>query len=231
MANFDCPYFILEEILPDPTERTKETIIVTTLCRFILCLVCCIEAFRTCVFTTCCLAIFFDRVTKVMKILFLDVRDSYKFCVYYKKTLVIFQKVKEVLHIIVYLLMTLSFWTLVISCWASVKCSVSVVGLPIYLTLLLTAIGQCVGHYLAIPFTCDVVELATHVVSFHKMVAKIKYAKRKIRIRKMYLQKCEAIMPVRIKYGPFGILAKDFYREYIMIICVRIFDAILVVNY
>lgn len=230
-ADFDCPYFIFEEILEDPKYRSQEVIYFTLLIRFTLCLIVCLETSRTCMFIACCLAILVDRFTEFLLILLQDIRDSYKFYICYTKFSIMFKKAENFFQLLVYLVMCICFWAQVVCCWVVVKADVLNVGFFMYTIFVIVVISLGLFHVLIIPMFCSALELTSQVVKIHTLFAEIRYSKRKSRLRKLYVKLCQSILPIRVKYGPFGTLGIDFCREYFWVIVMRVFDTILLVEY
>src|SRR5207302_10651668 len=78
---------------------------------------------------------------------------------------------------------------------------------------------------------CYTLDMAAQAVVINKLRAYLHFRKRCSRNNKILRMTTRAVLPVRLKYGFFGYLGKEFVGEYFHLLAIRTFDAVILFNY
>lgn len=226
-ADYDCFYYILEEFLSDAAYRDSSTIWCALVFRFLANLVSGLETCRVGLQIIACMAIAIDRGYTIIKILLKHVKNSSKFYQYYIMSSILIKKVEVFVTLLLYIVMNIGFWATVISSWATVRLKVADVTLAVYVPFVCMLVALIITHIVCLPILCVSFTMAKYVVKYHYLRANMVYTKSKSYNSKYFLKKIRGIMPIRIKYGWFWEVDEEFLGEYLMLIVLRVFDAIM----
>ncbi len=102
--------------------------------------------------------------------------------------------------------------------------------MPVYTVFAMGAATMLAGHLAVLPMICYVLDMADHMVKLAQLRAKFVLAKENSWKNRAALKKVRSIMPIKLKYGKFWKIDKDFAAEYFWLIVLRTFDAILLIN-
>jgi len=122
------------------------------------------------------------------------------------------------------------FWTCVGCSWICVRKSPPEISSTVYATFVLLFCILVFVHLVVIPISCELAEMMLYVVKVHKLKARISNAKRKCFSSKILLRQVDAVIPIRVWYGPFWCLGEEFVPEYLWMLVQRCFDAIMMIT-
>lgn len=229
-ADIDPTYFILENFLPHPFYRTTSQILLSYVLRGISVYLCSVDLCRSIMIGGSCLIICIQHCSTVYKTLLAKVRDFKGFYKYYTMERILFQNVESLSHKIIYMTFSLSFWTLLAACWICVKCNGRVPE-PLYFCAILVLILLVLGHMILLPLICQVTSITQLIIKVHLLRIMTLYTRKKTRRNKWEVMQTKACSPIKVKYGWFFELRREFVMEYCALIMVRCFDVVLIVDY
>lgn len=73
-------------------------------------------------------------------------------------------------------------------------------------------------------------EISTQVVVVHTIRAKIMRNKYRCKVRRWQYLEARAVLPLRMSYGIFGMLGRDFVGEFYRTLSLRCFDAVVLIK-
>ncbi len=228
LSNLDCPHYILEEILEDPEYRNITTIIFKLVFRFVFDLVVDLEIVRLITFGLCCSLIALNRVYIVTKCLLVNVQDFNGFVKYYISFCLLYKKVEKVIFVCLYMLLSISFWGLVTSCWVCVKLDSEEVTVVVYACFAVFLLFLIIGHNFMLPLLCQVTDMSELIVKVHMLRAKFVLSRKPVRKYLGNLKRVNSTMPYRLKYGVSGFVRSEFLPGYFEALVERVFDAIMI---
>ncbi len=155
-------------------------------------------------------------------------RDFYKYYIYFK---ILYSKLERMINFTTYVVLSITFWTLVASYWVCVKGAIEKVSLPLYLVFIFVAVAITLGYFVMLPLVCRALEMAVQVVALHRQKVRFRYVQCKGFGHRVNILRVEGILPIRKKYGMFWTIRMEFLGEYFWLIVNRTFDAILVVDF
>ncbi len=226
--NFDPLHFVFDEVLPDPMYRDLSTIYICILIRFTSCLIAAVELCRSAAFGLICFFIVLDRVRFYMQLLIQHVRNGSVFIYYYNQARINYISSKAWVECIMYVTLFGMFWTSVSLSWICVRRSPSQISTPVYAFVVIFFGILVFAHIVVIPIGCEVAEMMVYVVEVHKLKAEVSLTKRKCFEGKLVIKQVHAIMPIRLWFGPYWCLGEEFVPEYLFLLFLRCFDAIMV---
>lgn len=230
-ADMDPTYYTLELLLSNPLYRTSKEIYGALGFRIILNLMVSLEIIRSLTFFGCTVYIVLERFIGILETLLTTVREFGSVYRYYVTLILLYKKLENMIHFLLHMILTMSFWALVACCWICVKANIDQITIPFYMMFVMIAAMIAVLKLIVVPMICNSMQAAELVVKFHFMLAKLRYARLKGFINKERVMKLKAIKPIQMKYGPFWALDRKFVGEYFWLIVLRIFDTILLLDF
>lgn len=225
-AGYDAPGYILELLADSPYYRSCWTIYVNVLTRLLITTAICQEGFRTGGFL-CGIAIILVGKLKTFFHVVFKCQNYRVYHRFYQRFRCMFSSIESELQLLIYFGLSSVFWMLVLFCWICVKFSPSKLPYMVYWIILVFLILSLVISFTLIEQVCKNMEAAVRVVDFYILRMRIVYKRNPTRGSKLDYMHAYSIRPVRIKYGFFGCLGKDFVVSYFGAILTRCFDALI----
>lgn len=232
-TNYDVIYLLLEDLfLPNAMYRRIPEILLGYFVRIVIILGLSLETARSATFFGCCSLAMIDHCTKIVEMLIHRVKSFEEFLYIYMNLRLLYCKIAEWAHNVIYLALGLCFWVNVGSSWVGVQCY-GKIHWPVYYSCLCMAIFFTFAHIILLPHIAQAAETGVEVVKLHYRQARLRYSQAVLKSRqaKLQLKRGKATAPVKFWYGPFWVIGKRFAGHYFSLMLLRTFDSILIINY
>ncbi|CAL8147066.1 unnamed protein product [Orchesella dallaii] len=228
---YDTFYFILEQILPPPMYRTRDTIIGSVLLRFVLILPGVTEISRSLSYVLTLFMVLLDSATKVAKRMTERLQDNpVEFHKVYVQLCLLYGMGKQYVHKVVWMALTGTFWTLVIFTWICIKgwhhLPPVIRNMFAVVTFLLVLF-----HVIMLPKAIQALITISNFADTGKKLAKKLYVRTHTRESRILVRQTRAVLPIKVSYGLFWTIDRDFLMDYLYLVTLRTFDALLILDF
>ncbi|CAL8121356.1 unnamed protein product [Orchesella dallaii] len=226
--NWDGTYFILEEVLTHPFNRTQLEILTSLGIRGIPLFLISLETARGGSF---CFSIFiltiakFIRVTNCLLSSELGFDSLFRFQLHQRLVL---KKIQGLLFATNHLCLFVVFWITVASLCISLKGGGGTIPTVIWYCAILIANFLIVGISILLPDVARTCDSCKTVVENCQVSTRSKYKVWKTKTQGINFRKAVSMIPIRIPYGSFYIIGLEFAVDYFTLIMLRTVDAILI---
>lgn len=228
IADIDATKYILEYIATPKFQRNSKEIWLLLLLRTVTHLVLAPEAFRAIAYMLCFIIVLFDRLVIIMSTL-LTRKDFYLYFRFYRQAILIWKLIYSSFQLLLKIALTVWFWLMVYVVWICVKSSPQLISTIVYAWMVLLLVCDIIVGVIGLPEICNMMELSMQAVKFHELRAKLFLCWKPSRYRRLIYMHARSIYPIRMSYGFFGWLGKDFIGEFIRVLSLRIFDTIILI--
>lgn len=226
-ADVDATKYLLELVATSPMYRnTTEIILLLTVRLFVHGFIFS-ETFRIVGYLFCFGLLIIYRIRLVITTLFRTSNVSLYFQ-YYRQCLLIYRLMYFPIQFFVYMSLTVAFWFTVFLVWACIKFSPSTVSTIVYTWQAMLLVGLCTVGFMVLSDLCNTMEIAVQAVIFQRLRAKLRFCKRQTKLNKINYYHVRSVHPLRISYGFFGWLGRDFIGEFTRVLTLRCFDVIMI---
>lgn len=223
--------YILEEILPDAKYRSISTMIAITVIKFILLYLSALESFRCGAYLYATLLVLLDRFRKILKIPTLTCTNASRIYQIHTEYYLLWRKLEHTLQFMNYVVTTYTFWNIVILTWICVKCSAEQIGNFMYVWFLIALCLLVLGTTVVVSLTSQIFHMDYIIVKINAIRARRDVIQKTTWTNKITLKCTLACHPIRMKYGTFYWIGKDYFAEFFSVLLLRCFDAIELFNY
>lgn len=184
------------------------------------------ETFRSVGYLFCFGILIITRVRLVMTTLIQTSEFDFYFR-FYRLCLLIHRLMYVHIQFLVYMSLTVAFWTAVFLFWVSIRLSPKTISTLVYVWHVMLFFGLITAGVVVLTDFCRTMEIAFQTVAIQKLRAKLVFCKEKTKLHRINYYQAKSVYPMRISYGFFGVLGKDFVGEFGRVLTLRCFDVIM----
>lgn len=223
--NYDTADYIFKNWLNNPMFWDKQTIYCTLAARAVLAFSAGLEISRSGGYFFMCLFLTSDQTSKVFECMKTLRFPIFAHC--YTLVRIMHGKIYDWFNWLVYVFLATLFWGTVVSLYCVIMCFEDVT-LVIYLGAIIAAVSLVLLQITIGPHVVDTFVMAKKVVDIQRTKVKIKRAQQRRPINFRNLKIAMAIRPIKILYGSFKTVDREFLSEHFDLLMSRIFDGIMV---
>ncbi|CAL8126120.1 unnamed protein product [Orchesella dallaii] len=208
----DGPYWVLEDIAPNSMYRETSTIFIFLIIRILVHIPCFWESGRSILGSIMVLWSVIESVTKVVKILTYDVKNTETFFRYYSQLSILCNWLENSVTRV--FLITISFGSLLFIQWTWICVrGFGILGGALYCMFLNAAFLISVGVLTFLPMAAVMGEAIAELPKIKRLEMRRKYYDLKTLANKVAMKKGVAIQPLKFQYGGFYPMGKNFSRN------------------
>lgn len=224
----DTTPLILNHFLPHPTVRSREIIYLTLAIRAALLFLVSSEfarcgSFIVIWYLICCSGL--RQIFRVMPDLSFNI-----FAKNYNNLRMIYARIVSWLNRVQYFVQLTLFWGTVLACWIVITCWYRV-DLIIYLAAILVLVLFLIAQTIIFPDLVDTVIIMGSVAVWHKRKARFVHCYKRSWVTLKQVKSADSIKPIKIWYGSFFPIDKQFMVDHFRLLVERLFDIILLTQY
>lgn len=225
-ADMDPTKYAFELIATPPIYRDSREIVCLLILRIAVHLFIYPETFRSGVYLLSYLLFIIDRARLVM--ITLCKTNSFEFYFrFYRQCLLIYKLMYGPIQFLVYVCLTVMFWLAVFLFWVSVRLSPKTISIVVYTWHVVSFFILVTAGFVFLSEFCNTMEMALQTVVIHRLRARLVFSKRRTKYSKLNYYHARSVNPLRISYGFFGWIGKDFVGEFSRVLTLRCFDVIM----
>ncbi|CAL8097655.1 unnamed protein product [Orchesella dallaii] len=223
--DMDCYYHIIEYFLPDPMYRDTSTIFYSILLRLALIAPVNAEVCRTISVGCYATMVVYEDAVLILQILETRV-NTINSAISIQNLLVLHRQLaRRTLDTAVWLGLSGCFWTLVIFIWLAIRGRYNLPS-SMYGVVIVVNIGLLSFYTMFLPKVVQVCMSVEDTEERNRRRSYELYYCCKRRSAKIKMMQAKAILPIRIWYGRYWVINRDFLMEHLDLIANRVFDAL-----
>lgn len=233
IAGFDPFRYTLDYILPHPTQRSVPIILISNIIRLFICLLGFLEAFRTItlfIIGSLVITIRFSTGLNTMAVHMIS-RSEIRRILYLQKLSIIWNNIQVPAETFISLVCTGIFSISIFLVWLCVKDSPQSFGTIVYPWFIINLLVDIGIVFIILKPICCLFDRLTGLFVCIKIRNKFLFLRSPSRSGKISVKKSASLNPVQYKCVMLGPVGMSFLVSFLQSLLLRIFDALLIVEF